>query len=146
MSTKAVNETELKVFVRAGNYKQLDLGEGVRLFVAETPAAATGGGSAFAKAPGASAAAAATAAVKAPGSDDGAATDVVIVFGDDARPPRTVDGFVLLDPQFKDGKVIGYVISLNRMRPDAHSGTLKLLYDEVGCVCGAVCIVCVADS
>ena len=134
MSTKAVSETELRVFIRAGNYAHLCLGDGVRLLVAEAPPAARA-------AAAAAAAAASAAAASALAGED--AADVVVTIGGDAdaadaaadaaaaaRPPRTIDGFLLLDPMFENGRLAGYVVSLNRMRPEAHGGTLKLLYDE----------------
>jgi len=41
---------------------------------------------------------------------------------DGQAPERRIEGFVLADPLWQDGRVTGYVISLNRMRRDGHHG------------------------
>lgn len=107
----------LRVFIRHVDYDSLHLEEGVRLFVAEkevdTPASA-GGAAAADSAAAASGAAAADSAAAAGGGKGGKRTEI--------------QGFVLVDPLWRDGEVYGYVTSLNRMRRDGHHGG-----------CGSVC-------
>jgi hypothetical protein len=42
--------------------------------------------------------------------------------GQSGGAAKVIQGFVLVDPLWRDGKVTGYVISLNRMRRDGHHG------------------------
>ncbi|KAI8475872.1 MAG: hypothetical protein J3K34DRAFT_517039 [Monoraphidium minutum] len=101
---KSVKDQMLRVFIRHAEYDNLQLEEGVRLFVAERPLPA---------------------AAPAAGDDDASSTS------SGAGGPRRVEGFVLVDPLWRGGAVYGYVTSLNRMRRDTHHGTLKLLYEEI---------------
>jgi hypothetical protein len=43
----------------------------------------------------------------------------------EAAGSKRIDGFVLVDPLWRDGKVYGYVTSLNRMRRDGHHGAWR---------------------
>jgi hypothetical protein len=42
--------------------------------------------------------------------------------GEDGGVAKQIQGFVLVDPLWRDGEVYGYVTSLNRMRRDGHHG------------------------
>jgi hypothetical protein len=98
---KSVKDQMLRVFIRHVDYDNLHLDEGVRLFVAERtlPAPAPAGGDGDA--------------------DDASSTSST------AAGPRRIEGFVLVDPMWRDGKVYGYVTSLNRMRRDSHHGAAR---------------------
>jgi hypothetical protein len=74
----------MRVYIRHIDYDNLQLAEGVRLFVAEAPSGA----------------------------------DAVA----NCAAPKTVCGFVLVDPMFRDGAVYGYVTSVNRMLRGSHPG------------------------
>ena len=95
----------LRVFIRHVDYDSLHLANGVRLFVAESTAPAE---------------AAAEEEDDAASSSSGSSSPG----GARAAAPvrRCVEGFVLLDPLWREGRVTGYVTSLNRMRQGAHHG------------------------
>ncbi len=109
---KSVQDNMLRVFIRHADYDALHLQEGVRLFVAEGPCPVDGKEAAVTATEGEGA------HVSVAGSSSAPVTHT-------HRGPaakRRVDGFVLVDPLWKEGRVFGYVTSLNRMRRDGHQG------------------------
>jgi hypothetical protein len=112
---KAVGDQMLRVFIRHVDYNALHLDNGVRLFVAESFAPAAGAGKEGAASPAKEGGGAASPAGKEGGGAAGAPS---------SSGRSVVEGFVMVDPLWRDGEVFGYVTSLNRMRQGAHHGAL----------------------
>jgi len=106
---KSVKDQMLRVFIRHADYDCLHLQEGVRLFVAESPAYDDS-------------AEAGQASEGDSGVEDDSSSTPSSRGLAGPGPKRRVDGFVLVDPLWRDGKAFGYVTSLNRMRREGHHG------------------------
>lgn len=91
----------MRVYIRSMDYENIQLAEGVRLFVAESELPIT--------------------TQAAEGGVDADVTSEAEA-GKRVGGGRGICGFVLLDPLFRDGGAYGYVTSINRMFRSSHPG------------------------
>lgn len=121
VTSKAIKDRLLRVFVRHLDYDSFTLDHGVRLFVAErTRGAAMSSSSTSTSCRSgcgmhSSSGGSASGSAAADGNTD-------VESGSSSSSSSVLEGFVLLDPMYNAGSVYGYVMSICRMRTGAHTG------------------------